>query len=150
MTELAAGAVDTLRAQMTGGVFLPGDGGYWNACSIWNGAVGRRPSVVASCAASSDVAVALRFAGQQGLEVSVRGGGHNYAGHALCQGGLMIDLTPMKSVTVDAAARRAACGGGTTWAGLDAARVPLENRIRLVTCRSSVRQAARVYSLIKP
>jgi FAD/FMN-containing dehydrogenase len=84
-------------------------------------AVGRRPSAVASCTASSDVAAALRFAGQQGLEVSVRGGGHNFAGYALCQDGLMIDLTPMKSVTVDAAARRAVCGGGTTRAELDAA-----------------------------
>ena len=58
---------------------------------------------------------------QQGLEVSVRGGGHNYAGFALCDDGLMIDLTPMKSVSVDATTRRARCGGGATWGALDAA-----------------------------
>ncbi len=121
MTELATGAVAALRAGMVGSVSLPGDGGYADACSIWNGAIDRHPAVVASCASSADVAAALRFAGEQGVEVSVRGGGHNYAGYALCQDGLMIDLTPMKSVTVDAAARRAVCGGGTTWAELDAA-----------------------------
>ena len=121
MTELAASAVDGLQAMMDGVVSAPGDAGYAAACAIWNGAIDRRPALVAGCTSPADVAAALRFAGEQGLEVSVRGGGHNFAGFALCQDGLMIDLTPMKSVSVDAAARRAICGGGTTWGALDAA-----------------------------
>src|SRR5262249_827577 len=87
----------------------------------WNAAISRRPSVVARCESSADVAAALTFAVERELEVSVRGGGHNYAGFALTDGGLMIDLTPMKAVSVDASARRATCGGGTTWGELDAA-----------------------------
>jgi hypothetical protein len=121
VTALTAGKVKSLQAAVSGTVTLPGDAGYDVACSIWNGAIDRRPAVVASCAGSADVAAALAFARDEDLEVSVRGGGHNYAGFALCDGGLMIDLTPMKSVAVDPAARRVACGGGTTWGELDAA-----------------------------
>jgi FAD/FMN-containing dehydrogenase len=121
MGQLSADKVKSLQGAMSGTVSLPGDAGYDSACSIWNGAIDRRPAVVASCATSADVAAALAFARDAALEVSVRGGGHNYAGFALCQDGLMIDLTPMKSVTVDAKARRAVCGGGTTWGELDAA-----------------------------
>lgn len=115
------GAVDELRVGISGNVSRPGEAGYDDAVNIWNRAIARRPAVVASCTSSSDVAAALAFARQQGLEVSVRGGGHNYAGFALCDDGLMVDLTPMKAVSVDADARRAKCGGGTTWGELDAA-----------------------------
>jgi hypothetical protein len=121
MTELTADRVKSLQVAMSGTVSLPGDAGYDSACSIWNGAIERKPAVVASCTSSADVVAALAFARDGGLEVSVRGGGHNYAGFALCQDGLMIDLTPMKSVAVDPAARRAVCGGGTTWGELDEA-----------------------------
>jgi FAD/FMN-containing dehydrogenase len=114
-------AVETLQGTIDGTVSVPGEAGYGTAVSIWNGVIERRPAVVVSCASSGDVAAALAFAQAHGLEVSVRGGGHNYAGHALCDGGLMIDLTPMKSVVVDAPARRVVCGGGTTWGELDAA-----------------------------
>ncbi len=113
--------VDGLRSTIGGTVSVAGEAAYDTAVSIWNGAIARRPAVVASCAEPSDVAAALAFAEREGLEVSVRGGGHNYAGFALCDGGLMIDLTPMKSVSVDPAAQRARCGGGTTWGELDAA-----------------------------
>ena len=81
----------------------------------------RRPAVVASCTSPDDVAAALAFARGSGLEVSVRGGGHGYAGLALTDGGLMVDLSPMKAVGVDPEARRAQCGGGVTWGELDAA-----------------------------
>ena len=120
MAELKSSA-DVLRSALAGEVSFPGDAGYESATSIWNGAITRRPAVVASCANSADVAAALAFARREGLEVSVRGGGHNYAGFALCQDGLMIDLTPLKSIAVDSAARRVVCGGGTTWGELDAA-----------------------------
>jgi FAD/FMN-containing dehydrogenase len=114
-------AIAGLRGATHGVVALPGEPAYEAAASIWNGAIERRPAVTVSCATAADIAGALAFAQDRRLEVSVRGGGHNYAGHAVCDGGLMIDLTPMKSVTVDASARRAVCGGGTTWGELDAA-----------------------------
>ena len=121
MADIAAGAIETLRKDVAGVVSQAGDSAYDDAVNIWNAAITRRPAVVASCMGSSDVAAALTFAQQHGLEVSVRGGGHNYAGFALCDDGLMIDLTPMKSVSVDATTRRARCGGGVTWGALDAA-----------------------------
>jgi FAD/FMN-containing dehydrogenase len=115
--------LDVLRATLGDpeSLCLPGDDGYAEAVSIWNGAITRRPSVVVRCSIDADVVAALAFAKQENLEVSVRGGGHNYAGFALTDGGLMVDLTPMKSVQVDGDARRARCGGGTTWGELDAA-----------------------------
>ena len=121
LANIDGAAVDGLRAQASGTVSLPGEPGYDAAVRIWNGAIARRPAIVVSCATSADVAAALTFARNQGLEVSVRGGGHSYAGYALCDGGLMVDLTPMKAVTVDPGTRRARCGGGTTWGGLDGA-----------------------------
>jgi FAD/FMN-containing dehydrogenase len=121
VADLTAQTVDGLQAAIGGKVARPGEAGYDEAVGIWNGAITRRPSLVASCTSSGDVASALAFAQLQDLEVSVRGGGHNYAGFALTEGGLMIDLTPMKSVAVDAGAKRARCGGGTTWGELDGA-----------------------------
>jgi FAD/FMN-containing dehydrogenase len=113
--------VGAFAETVQGTVSVPGEAAYDAAVSIFNGVIERRPAIVASCATSADVVAALAFAQDHGLELSVRGGGHNYAGFALCDGGLMIDLTPMKSVTVDADARRAVCGGGTNWEELDAA-----------------------------
>lgn len=104
-----------------GQVCTPGDDGYAEAVRIWNAAIARRPSVVVRCAAPQDVVASLGHAREQQLEVSVRGGGHNYAGFALTEGGLMIDLTPMNWVTVDPGTATARCGGGVTWGALDAA-----------------------------
>jgi FAD/FMN-containing dehydrogenase len=120
MTGVQSG-VEALKGTIAGTVAIPGDAAYDTAVAIWNGVIERRPGVVVSCVSNDDVAAALSFARARGLEVSVRGGGHNYAGNALCDGGLMIDLTPMKSIVVDAQARRVVCGGGTTWGELDAA-----------------------------
>jgi len=121
MANITTSMVDELRANVSGTVAQPGESSYDEAVNIWNASCARRPAIVARCTSSADVAAALRFARQQSLVVSVRGGGHNYAGGALCDDGLMIDLTPMKAVSVDAGARRAKCGGGTTWGELDAA-----------------------------
>jgi len=121
MAEVAVERVNELRRSFDGEVSLPGTPSYDEAVRIWNGAITRRPAVVASCATAEDVVAALGVARGEGLELSVRGGGHNYAGNALCEGGMMIDLTPMKAVTVDVGAQRATCGGGTTWGELDAA-----------------------------
>ena len=120
MANITTNLVDELRANISGNISRPGESSYDAAVNIWNAAVTRRPAIVASCTSSNDVVSALNFARQQNLEVSVRGGGHNYAGGALCDDGLMIDLTPMKSVRVDTDAHRAKCGGGTTWGELDA------------------------------
>jgi FAD/FMN-containing dehydrogenase len=116
-------SLDVLRARLSASAAAcgPGAAGYEQAVNIWNAATTRRPSLVVRCAQDSDVVAALAFARGNALEVSVRGGGHNYAGTALTEGGLMIDLTPMKVLTVDPETRRATCGGGTTWGELDAA-----------------------------
>ncbi|HEV3313057.1 MAG TPA: FAD-dependent oxidoreductase, partial [Chloroflexota bacterium] len=121
MTSISATSIDTLRDQVTGAVLTPGDDGYDDARSVWNGAIDRKPAIIARCASAEDVAAAIRFAREHSLEIAVRGGGHQYSGNAVCDGGLMIHLGDMKDVSVDAGARRAACGGGATWGDLDAA-----------------------------
>jgi FAD/FMN-containing dehydrogenase len=120
MTALALEHLASFRAAVAGVVATPGDPGYDEAVTIWNAAIRKRPAVVASCASSADVVAALQFAQSHDLEVSVRGGGHNFAGTSLSDGGLMIDLTPMKSVNVDPGRKTVRCGGGTTWGLLDA------------------------------
>lgn len=104
-----------------GNALTVGDPEYDNSRSIWNGAIDRKPAVIARCAEPGHVASAVRFARDSELEVSVRGGGHNYAGTAVGDDGLMIHLGAMKQVSVDPAARRVKCGGGATWADVDAA-----------------------------
>src|SRR5207245_356393 len=76
---------------------------------------------IAQCTTAEQVAAAIGLGRAEGLEIAVRGGGHNFAGHGCCEGGLMIDLSTMNGVTVDATAKRVRCGGGTTWAGLGGA-----------------------------
>ncbi|WP_067452141.1 FAD-binding oxidoreductase [Actinomadura macra] len=110
-----------LRASVAGTVARPGEPGYDEAVAIWNGSITRRPSIVVRCTGTDDVAAALKYARGAGLEVSVRGGGHGFSGFALTEGGLMIDLSPLKSVTVDPTTRTAVAGGGVNWGELDAA-----------------------------
>jgi FAD/FMN-containing dehydrogenase len=112
---------DELRAAMDGTVLVPGDPDYDGARLVWNGAIDRYPAVVARCASPADVAEALACARDRGLEVAVRGGGHGYWGAAVPENGLMIDLSPLDTVVVDPAARRARVGGGAKLAQLDAA-----------------------------
>ena len=121
MAEVSATALDSLRKGFTGDLLVAGDAGYDDARALWNGDHDRRPALIARATRADDVAAALAFAREQTLEIAVRGGGHSYAGHGVLDDGLMIDLSPMNSVTVDAGAQRARCGGGTTWAQLDAA-----------------------------
>jgi FAD/FMN-containing dehydrogenase len=121
MTSTIGVGVERLRAAMVGPVLVPGGEGYDEARSLWNGNIDRRPVVVARCTSAADVAAALASAQDLGLEVGVRGGAHSYGGAAAPEGGLMVDLSPLNGVTVDAAGRRARCGGGATLADLDAA-----------------------------
>ena len=113
--------LDDLRTALTGRVVGPGDADYETARSVWNGEIDRRPAVVARCAGPADVAAAIRFARDAELDLTVRGGGHNFGGAAVSDGAVMIHLGDMNAVTVDPVARTARCGGGTTWAQLDAA-----------------------------
>jgi FAD/FMN-containing dehydrogenase len=121
MTNTMSGRVDALRTAIDGQVLLPDDPDYDRAALIWNGAIDRSPAVVARCASAADVAAALRWAQESGVEIAVRGGGHNVSGAAVIEGGMTIDLSPLTTVVVDPVARRARCGGGTTLAQLDAA-----------------------------
>jgi len=106
---------DALRAQFAGSVLSPSDGGYEDARRVHNGLIDRRPALVARCSGTADVQAAVRFGRERGLEIAVRGGGHNVAGNAVCDGGLMIDLSAMRGVHVDPHARRARAQGGATW-----------------------------------
>ncbi len=121
MVSLPGSSVDSLRNHFTGELLVSGDAGYDEARSLWNGDIDRRPALIARASRVDDVAAAIRFAREHDLEIAVRGGGHSFAGHGVVDDGLMIDLSAMREVSVDPAARRARCGGGTTWADLDAA-----------------------------
>jgi FAD/FMN-containing dehydrogenase len=106
---------------MDGAVITPGGPGYDTARSLWNGSFDRHPAVIACCASATDVAAVIAFAENNGLEISVRGGGHSYSGASAGDDGLMIHLGAMSTVRVDPDRRRARVGGGATWAEVDAA-----------------------------
>jgi FAD/FMN-containing dehydrogenase len=104
-----------------GRLVRPEDAGYDSARKVWNGLIDRRPAMIAQCADEADVVAAVNFAREQKLLVAVRGGGHNVAGFGTCDGGIVIDLSGMKGITVDLKARTARAQGGLTWGELDAA-----------------------------
>jgi FAD/FMN-containing dehydrogenase len=117
---LGEATVQELREAIRGDVLTPGDDGYAEASRIWNGAHdGRRPALVARCAGAADVVAAVGFARSNDLTIAVRGGGHSIAGFSTCDGGIVIDLSPMSGVRVDPVARRATVGGGAVWAVVD-------------------------------
>jgi FAD/FMN-containing dehydrogenase len=99
----------------------PEEEGYDEARRVWNGAIDRRPALIARCAGGDDVVEALRFARERDMLVSVRGGGHSVAGHAVCDSGLMIDLSLMKAISVTPDARIARAAGGVLWGEVDRA-----------------------------
>lgn len=110
-----------LRERFRGALLRPGEEGYDEARRVWNGAIDRRPALIARCAGADDVVRAVRFAREHDLLVSVRGGGHAVAGHAVCDDGLMIDLSLLKAIHVDPVARTARAAGGLLWSDFDAA-----------------------------
>jgi hypothetical protein len=112
MTQTMNGAVEALRAGVSATVLLPNDGAYDDARRVWNAEIDLRPAVIVQCRSAADVSAAVTFAVQHGLEISVRGGAHGTAGHAVVADGVMIDLSQMNSVVVDPQARRASVGGG--------------------------------------
>jgi FAD/FMN-containing dehydrogenase len=115
------GSLDELRRELAGAVVGPGDAEYDAARRCFNALVDRRPAVIVRCLGAGDVAAAFDFARAHELEVAVRGGGHNPAGHCVCEGGLVIDLSLMRTVEVDGNARIARAGGGATWLDFDVA-----------------------------
>src|SRR5689334_12733627 len=114
-------AVEQLQDNFHGRLLTRGAAGYDEARTIWNAMIDRRPALIASCVDASDVAQAVRFARENSLLTSIRGGGHNIAGNAVSDDGFMVDLSPMRSVVVDPAARTARVGAGATLGNVDRA-----------------------------
>ena len=108
-------AIQDFADSLRGRLLRAGDAGYDEARRVWNGMIDRRPALIARCAGAADVMAAVRFARSHGILVSVRGGGHNITGNAVCDGGLMIDLSPMKGMRVDPRQRTARAEAGLTW-----------------------------------
>jgi len=113
--------LESFRHRLSGVLVCPGDQNYEAARAVWNGMIDRRPALIAYCAKRQDVIEAVDFARTTGILTAVRSGGHNIAGASLCDGGLVIDLSPMNRVTVDPASRTARAEGGALLADLDAA-----------------------------
>jgi FAD/FMN-containing dehydrogenase len=114
-------ATAALARQVRGSVVTPAHAEYAAACAIWNGMIERRPAVIVRAADGRDVAAAVRTAREFGLPLAMRGGGHNVAGTALCDGGIVIDMREMRSVSIDPATRRVRVQGGALLAEIDAA-----------------------------
>lgn len=121
MTALTRSAMNRFRGDFHGTLVSPGEEGYDAARRVWNGAVDRHPALIARARGTADVVTAVRFARERGLPVSIRGGGHSAAGFAVADGALMLDLSGMKGIRVDPAARTAVAGPGLLWSELDAA-----------------------------
>lgn len=118
-TALDDVAVADLSRHFRGAVIRPGDAAYDAGRRIWNGAIDRRPALIARCTGAADVRAAVGFARERELVVAVRGGGHNVAGTAVCDGGIVIDLSPMKGMWVDPRARVARAQPGLLWGEFD-------------------------------
>lgn len=115
---------DTFAQQLTGTAIWPDSDGYDEARKVWNGMIDRRPAVIVRCQTIEDVIASVRFARENELLLAVRGGAHNVAGNATCDGGLVIDLSAMKSIDVDPDRRIARAQPGCTWSDLDRATHP--------------------------
>ena len=118
---LSNAIIDGFKAKFHGDVLRPGDGSYDEVRKIWNAMIDRKPGLIARCTSVEDVVQAVGFARANNLLVSIRGGGHNIAGNAVCDDGIMIDLSLMKNVTVDVKTRRATVDPGCTLADFDKA-----------------------------
>src|SRR5437764_5440824 len=112
-------AVDGLRSQMRGQLLEPGDDGYDAARAVYNAMFDRRPALIARCAGAADVIAALAAGRELGLPIDVHGGGHSVAGHSTCDGGLVVDVGPMKGMRVAPAARTVRAQAGLTWGEFD-------------------------------
>ena len=116
---LGESVVEQLGARLRGELLRPGDTKYEEARLIWNGLIDKRPALIVRCAGIGDVIDSVNFARENDLLVAVRGGGHNVAGNAVCDGGLVIDLSAMKGIRVDPGQRTVRAEGGVTLGELD-------------------------------
>jgi FAD/FMN-containing dehydrogenase len=121
MTTQTSKAKEELKGAIKGNVLVPDDPDYEEARQVWNAMIDRRPALIVQCAHADDVPPVIRFARQYGLELSIRGAGHNIGGNALCDNGVTIDFSRMKNVRVDAGKRRAYVEPGATLANLNEA-----------------------------
>ncbi|WP_341318255.1 FAD-binding oxidoreductase [Paraburkholderia sp. IMGN_8] len=119
MVSVSSNAIEELKSATRGQLLLPQDAGFNEARSIWNAMIDRHPAMILRCAGVADVRRGVAFARDNDLPLAVRGGGHNIAGSALCDDGLVIDLSPMKSVRIDPLARRAYVEPGATLGDVD-------------------------------
>src|SRR3954447_7002890 len=118
---LGEATVSELEGALKGTVVRPGDKDYEEARRVWNHAIDKKPALIVRATSTDDVVKAVRFATSEGLPIAVRGGAHSVAGYSTCDGGIVIDLASMNSVDIDVKNQRATAGGGTKWAGFDAA-----------------------------
>lgn len=121
MKELSASVIDNLKRKVGGQVLGPRDDGYEPARKIWNAMIDRHPALIVRCASTADVVPTVHCARDNGIVLAIRGGGHNIAGNALCDDGIVVDLSQLKAAKVDPAARRATVEPGATLADFDAA-----------------------------
>jgi FAD/FMN-containing dehydrogenase len=117
--SIPADAITTLRERILGQALIAGDDGYDRARAVWNAMIDRHPSVIVRCRSIADVIAAVRFADDFRQPIAIKGGGHNVAGHAVCDGGVMVDMSLMRAVRVDPQGRRAFVEGGATWREVD-------------------------------
>ncbi len=118
-TILGEGTVQELRESVRGEVITPADTGYDAARAVWNGMIDKRPALIVRCSGVADVVAAVQFARSQDLDIAVRGGGHSLPGFSTSDGGIVIDLSPMKGIRVDPDAMRVVAQAGVTWRELD-------------------------------
>ena len=121
MSALSNAVITPFRQSLKGGIILPEDPNYDEVRQIWNAMIDKKPAIIVQCSDADDVVKSIAFARASGLEISVRGVGHNIAGNSLCDDGLMIDLSKMKSVRVDQEQRRSYVAPGATLGDFDAA-----------------------------
>ena len=118
-TVLENAAIEEFKAGLRGQLVLPGDQDYDDARTVWNAMIDRRPALIVRCAGVSDVINSVNLAREHNLLVAVRGGGHSFAGNAICEGGIVIDLTGMKGVRVDPTTNTVRAEGGVLWLEFD-------------------------------
>jgi FAD binding domain-containing protein len=114
-SELKDMNIASLRAHFADELICPHDPAYDAARRVWNGMIDKRPVLIARCTGVADVRLGIAFARSHDLRVAIRCGGHNAAGHATCDGGMVLDLSPMKGIRVDAVEHRVRAQGGVLW-----------------------------------
>ena len=118
-SDIDEAAFAELQGAFRGRLITPADDGYDGARKVWNGLIDRRPGLIAQCSGVADVIAAVNFASTNGLLVAVRGGGHSWPGHSMCDDGLVIDLSSMRGVRVDLASKTVRAQGGALWGDVD-------------------------------